>query len=83
MDAGERLITMEGRDYTALLIDSTFDNANLEDEAGKRTRKINLNRPIKSIIQDLLSNVPAAANIPIEDQEWPGVKELCEDSANI
>ena len=63
LDQSERMVEMEGRDYTALLIDSTFDNANLEDEAGKRTRKIRLDRPVKTIIQDLLSNVPAAKNI--------------------
>ena len=72
LDQSERLVTMEGRDYTALLIDSTFDNANLEDEAGKRTRKIDLNKPVKSIIQDLLSNVPAAKNIQIEDRSGRG-----------
>ena len=68
LDQSERMVNMEGRDYTALLIDSTFDNANLEDEAGKRTRKIRLDRPVKTIIQDLLSNVPAAKNIEIDDR---------------
>ena len=72
MDKTERLIRIEGRDYTALLIDSTFDNANLEDEEGKRTRKIRLDRPVKQIIKDLLSNVPAAKNIEIDDRSGRG-----------
>ena len=68
LDQSQRTVSFEGRDYTALLIDSTFDNANLEDAEGKRTRKIRLDRPVKTIIQDLLSNVPAAKNIQIDDR---------------
>ena len=72
LDESQRTISLECRDYTALLIDSTFDNANLEDEQGKRTRKIRKDRPVKEIIQDLLSNVPAAKNIKIEDRSGRG-----------
>lgn len=72
LNEGDRVVSMEGRDYTALLIDSTFDNANLEDEEGKRVRAIRLDRPVKDIIQDLLSNVPSAKNIEIEDRSGRG-----------
>ena len=68
----ERMVQVECRDYTALLIDSTFDNANLEDAEGKRLRKIRLDRPVKAIIKDLLSNVPAAKNIEIDDRSGRG-----------
>lgn len=72
LNESERTVSLEGRDNTSLLIDSTFDNANLEDEEGKRVRAIRLDRPVKAIIQDLLSNVPAAKNIEIDDRSGRG-----------
>ena len=55
LNESERVVKMDGRDYTALLIDSTFDNAGLEDEEGKRTRENKVrNRPVKEIIRDYL-----------------------------
>lgn len=69
-DSSERMIRIEGRDFTSLLIDATFDNANLPDPAsgGSRLRKINLNRSIVAIIKDILSNVPAATGLKVRDE---------------
>ena len=61
-DESERVVTLNGRDYTSVFIDTVFDNASLEDAAGKRTRVIDLNRPVVDIIKDLISNVPAAGD---------------------
>lgn len=68
MDGTERMVNFEGRDYTSFFIDTNFDDANLEDDSGKRKRKIDLNRPVIDIIKDLISNTPGAESIPIVDQ---------------
>ena len=84
LNESERVVKMDGRDYTALLIDSTFDNANLIDSEGKRTRKINRNRPVKEIIRDLLNNVPSAKNIEIDDRtEGKGERNLQKIAPNF
>ena len=67
-DNNERIIEFEGRDYTALFIDAQFDNANLPDATGKRTKTIDLKRPVLDIIKDLMSNLPAVKNIKIRDE---------------
>ena len=82
LNESERVVKMDGRDYTALLIDSTFDNARLEDKEGKRTRAIRLNRPVKQIIRDLLDNVPAAKNIEMMIG-LVGVVRILKNSSNI
>ena len=76
LEQTERTVSFDGRDYTALFIDSTWDNANLEDDKGKRTRQINKQRPVKDIIEDLISNLPAAAGIEVLDMSGQAVKNL-------
>ena len=68
LSESERIVSFDGRDYTSFFIDSVFDNANLEDDQGKRTRKINLNRTVKAIIEDLISNIPGAEKIAVDDR---------------
>ena len=68
LEEQDRTITFEGRDYTALFIDAQFDNANLPDAKGKRTKRISLNRPVLTIIKDLMSNLPAVKNMKIRDE---------------
>ena len=84
LSESERTVSFDGRDYTALFIDSRFDDANLEDDKGKRTRKINLNRPVKSIIEDLKSNLPAAEKIEIDDRtEGKAVQNFAKSVPNF
>ena len=68
LESVDRTITFEGRDYTALFIDSQFDNANLPDAKGERTQTIKLDRPVLTIIKDLMSNLPAVKNMKIRDE---------------
>ena len=78
LENSERTVSFDGRDYTSLFIDTTFDNANLQDEEGKRTRKINLNRPVKSIIEDLISNTPGAESIEVDDRSGKGIQNFAQ-----
>ena len=68
LETTERTVSFEGRDFTALFIDSPFDNANLPGTEGKRTKEIQLNRPVYNIIQDLMSNLPAVRRMKIRDE---------------
>ena len=68
LESQQRIVTFEGRDYTALFIDAPFDNASLPDDTGERKTTISLNRPVKTIVQDLISNLPAVKNIKIRDE---------------
>ena len=68
LDQTERTITFAGRDYTSVFIDTKFDNAALEDANGKRLRKIDLNKPLVSVLEDVMSNVPSRGEIKIEDR---------------
>ena len=68
LDASGRTITMEGRDFSSIFIETKFDNANLADAEGKRRRKIALNRSLMAIIEDLMKNVPGSGGITIEDR---------------
>ena len=68
LQSAERTVSFEGRDFTALFIDSPFDNANLPGAEGKRTKEILLNRPVYNIIKDLMSNLPAVKNLKIRDE---------------
>ena len=69
LDSAVREVHIEGRDFTSIFLETKFDNANLEDEASKRTRKIDLNRSLVKILEDLKSNVPGAESIAIEPAE--------------
>ena len=78
LDGTERIISAEARDYTSIFLDTTFDNASLPDDQNKRTRKIQLNRQISTIIGDLVSNVQGAENIQVEDRTGQAIKTLKE-----
>ena len=69
LDSAVREVHIEGRDFTSIFLETKFDNANLEDEESKRTRKIDLNRSLVKILEDLKSNVPGAESIAIEPAE--------------
>ena len=68
LDSTTREVTINARDYTSIFLDTKFDNANLEDAKGKRTRKISLARPLIAILKDLVSNVPGTKGISIVDR---------------
>ena len=76
LDASARTVQFDGRDYTSLFIDTRFDNANLNDDEGRRLRKIKLARPLVSILEDLKSNVAGAEKIQIEDRTQGAVQNF-------
>ena len=76
LDASTRQVNMEGRDYTSIFLETKFDNANLENEQGKRNRKISLSRSLRDIIKDLMKNVPGSGGITIEDRTTRGITNV-------
>lgn len=68
LDSADRTVTLECRDYTSLFIDTRYDDANLPDATGKRTLKISKNQSIVKILEDIISNVPGAGAIKVDDR---------------
>jgi hypothetical protein len=57
LDENSRTVSFEGRDYTALLIDAKYDKGTLD-----------LSRPLKSILEELLSGLKTIGDITIDNR---------------
>ena len=64
-DHSERVITFDGRDYTSFFIDQNYPN-----------KEIDLKRPVKSVIEDLIKQIPGAEKIRVDDQSGQAIKSV-------
>ena len=65
LDESERIVSFEGRDYTSIFIDTPY--------LGKG---VNLKRPVKEVIEDLIKQVPGEHNIEVLDRSGMAIKSV-------
>lgn len=64
-DESERVISFEGRDYTSFFIDTPYT-----------AKKVPKARPLRSIIEDLIKQIPGAEKIQVEDRTGGAIQSV-------